>query len=70
MNIKNMTATEMANCVNEMMEQVAFHAKEPIDNYCGLMEAAFNLYGFLHYDAGCQWKENELPKERCEPFEF
>lgn len=70
MKSKNMTATEMANCVNEMMEQVAFHAKEPINNYCDLMEAAFNLYGFLYYDAGCRWREDELPKEGGEPFEF
>lgn len=70
MNIKNMTATEMANSVNEMMEQIAFHAKEPINNYYDLMEAAFNLYGFLHYDAGCQWKAEEPPKEGDEPFEF
>lgn len=71
MNIKNMTVKEMADCVNNMLEQIAFHATEPINNYYDVMVAAYNLYGFLHYDAGCEWQPDEWEiKSGGEPFDF
>lgn len=35
------------------------------------MEAAYNLWGFLHYDAGCEWQPVELEiKSGGKPFDF
>lgn len=61
-----MTEKEMINRINEILGQV--FTDENASNYYELMEAAYNLWAFLRYDAGCESPTFEPPMEGY--FEF
>ena len=61
-----MTEKEMVDRVYEILDQASYDGKA--STYSELMAAAYNLWGFLRYDANCEFPPYEPPKEGS--FEF